>query len=325
MAVKQKLQQTQSVAYRTIENGFLRNKTSHAYLLCGSEGSPLKEMGVFLAQSFLCENKQPLACEACLTCIRVEDYNYIDFTFIDGSNGTIKKDFIDDLQADFSKTALEVAGVKVYLIHLIENASMGAINGILKFLEEPSDNVVGILTTHNVSKILPTIVSRCQMIRLKNPSKQHLAQEVHAKGHSLEDATLLAQHHASAVDMETILNNENFHQVKDLAMESFHTFVRDPQSIHYWIQRNAIPRINQRADLYVYLQILETLFRDVTNRDTQERVIFKDQIPLYRQADTTLDWYRLIEKIMYAKGSLDSNVNAGLALDRLYYEMMQRQ
>ena len=65
---------------------------------------------------------------------------------------------------------------KVYadIIHLIEKATIGAMNSLLKFLEEPVDDVVAIITTQNISKVLATIISRCQLIRLKDYSSYDL-------------------------------------------------------------------------------------------------------------------------------------------------------
>ncbi len=324
MAVKQKLIQTQPIAYKTLENGFIRNKKSHAYLIVGSEGSPIKEVAILLAQSFLCEQGDPLACEECLTCIRVEDYNYIDFTLIDGSKESIKKEDIDNLQEDFSKTALEVAGKKVYVIHLIENASFGAINGILKFLEEPSDDIIGILTSQNPSKILPTIVSRCQMIRLKNVSKNEIIKELETKGYSRDDAQLLAQNNSSISAIEEILQDENFHTVKDVAIQSFQTLIDEPDSIHYFVQRQVIGRINSRVDLYAYLQVLETLVKDVSNYRGHAPLIMNDFQSFYARFDAGVDINKILETIMYTKGSIDQRINVGLALDRLYFEMMEK-
>lgn len=322
MAVKQFLQKNQAVAYQTIANGFIRHKTSHAYLLAGSQGSPLKAMGIFLAQSFLCEQSDPLACEACLTCIRVEDGNYIDFTLVDGALASIKKEDIDNLQADFSKTALEIAGKKVYFIHLLENASIGAINSILKFLEEPGDNVIGILSTQNVSKILPTIVSRCQLIRLKNTTKLGLIEELTEKGVALEDARLLVQDKTTSEEIEAILADDHFHLLKDLAIASLKQLVAEEASIHYFVQRDVIPNIGSRTNLYVYLQVLETLFRDLTYRDYPAKLVFANLQAVYANWNPKFDVHQMLEIIMYAKGSIDNNVNAALALDRLYYEMM---
>ena len=88
MRTKDLLIRTQRVAFQTLANGFKSNRISHAYLISGSVESSLKELAVYLAKSLVCSNLEPLACEECINCIRIEEHNYPDYIFIDGSNKT---------------------------------------------------------------------------------------------------------------------------------------------------------------------------------------------------------------------------------------------
>lgn len=321
MGIKEFLKSSQEVAFRTIENSFSRNQVPHAYLLSGSPSSPLKAMAVFLAQSILCENKTPLACEECNTCKRIATGSYIDFTLIDGDLGSIKKGDIEDLQRDFSKTALEIAGKKIYVIHLLEKASLGAVNSILKFLEEPNNDIVGIITTQNLSKILPTIISRCQLIRLKNQDKTFLVEELKNEGLSFEDAMLLAQNNATLSEALEIYKDENYHTLKRLAIDCFQKFVLNEDSINYYVQKEIAPKIKSRQELVVYLQILESLFRDVVNQNSEDKVVFTNHKEYFLKWNSKKDLRCILESVIYVKGSLDSYVNVRLALDRLFYEI----
>ena len=131
MRTKDLLIKTQRVAFQTLANGFKSNRISHAYLISGSVESSLKELAVYLAKSLVCSNLEPLACEECINCIRIEENNYPDYIFIDGSNESIKKHQIEELQETFSKVSLEINGKKIYIIHLIEKATLGAVNSLL--------------------------------------------------------------------------------------------------------------------------------------------------------------------------------------------------
>ena len=91
MRTKDLLIKTQRVAFQTLANGFKSNRISHAYLISGSVESSLKELAIYLAKSLVCSNLEPLACEECINCIRIEENNYPDYIFIDGSNESIKK------------------------------------------------------------------------------------------------------------------------------------------------------------------------------------------------------------------------------------------
>ena len=151
MRTKDVLIKTQRVAFQTLANGFKSNRISHAYLISGSNEASLRQMAIYLAKSVDCEKLEPLACEECINCLRIEEKNYPDYVFIDGSSESIKNQQIEDLQEAFSKVSLEVNGKKIYIIHLIEKATLGAVNSLLKFLEEPIDDVVAIITTQNIS------------------------------------------------------------------------------------------------------------------------------------------------------------------------------
>ena len=157
MQVGKYLQEHQPVIYKTFLNALQNDKLSHAYLLVGNKGTPLFEVAKFLAKSILCDDPSPLACNNCISCLRIDDNNYPDFILIDGSKESIKKGDIGDIESKFEKTAFETKGKMIYVLHLIENMTEEAINSILKFLEEPKPNVYAFLTTNNENKILPTI------------------------------------------------------------------------------------------------------------------------------------------------------------------------
>ena len=207
MRTKDLLIRTQRVAFQTLANGFKNNRISHAYLISGSIESSLKEMALYLAKSLVCLDLDPLACEECVNCERIENNIYPDFIMIDGSKESIKKHQIEELQETFSKVSLEVNGKKIYIIHLIEKATIGAMNSLLKFLEEPVDDVVAIITTQNISKVLATIISRCQLIRLKDYSSLDLENYLVSEGYDAEDAYLSSKMFTNANDAKEYLKN----------------------------------------------------------------------------------------------------------------------
>ena len=162
----EKLRKFQPVAIKILENSLINNQLSHAYLFSGSRGTLTKEAAILLAQTMVCENKtSTFACETCNSCRRVREMTYADVILIDGLNRNIKKDEIIELQSRFIQTSLEKAGKKVYIIHYVENATNEALNSLLKFLEEPaSSDMLAILTSENPDQLLPTILSRAQVI-----------------------------------------------------------------------------------------------------------------------------------------------------------------
>ena len=160
------LKDEQPIVYRTLVNALNYQHVGHAYIFCGRNDQMMLDTALFLAQSIICNEN--IACETCDTCQRIKNFNYGDLLYLDGRVNTIKKEDITSLQQQFSKTALEPNGNKIYIINHVENASDGALNSLLKFLEEPSsNNIYAIFITNNLYQVLPTIVSRCETIQFR--------------------------------------------------------------------------------------------------------------------------------------------------------------
>lgn len=140
-------------------------RLSSAYLLYGERNAPLKETALYLAKSLGCENDL-LACDECDSCKRFNKGIHPDFVLIDGETTRIKKEDIQSLQDKFSESAFEKGHRLCYVIHRIENITEKAANTILKFLEEPREGQVAILTSYNIDKVLKTILSRSVLVRI---------------------------------------------------------------------------------------------------------------------------------------------------------------
>ena len=167
MEIKSYLKEKQEVVYKTLKNSFKNNKTSHAYLISGAKGLPILQVAIFMAKSLICNHKDEdgFACLNCIHCKKVDDNSYADLKIISGEQ--LKTNEVMSLQEEFNKSPLEDGNVKVYIIDLIEKAPIASLNKLLKFIEEPSSNIVALFTTNSVDSILQTIVSRCQIIKLK--------------------------------------------------------------------------------------------------------------------------------------------------------------
>ncbi len=141
------------------------NRLANAYLLYGERNTPLKDTALFIAHSLNCENG-PLVCGECPSCRRFLSGVRPDFVLIDGEKETIKKEMILSLEKKFSMSALEKGHRLCYVINRVDNITDEACNSLLKFLEEPKEGQVAILTTNNIEKVLPTIRSRAILFRV---------------------------------------------------------------------------------------------------------------------------------------------------------------
>ena len=164
---RQLLKETEPVVYRALGNALHQNTVSHAYLFAGEAGTPKKEAAYLLAMSLYCQNRDEdgFACETCRTCTRILKNEHLDCSVLDGGEKAISKDDVDALTAGFAKASREEGtGMRVCILLHAENSSAAAQNALLKFLEEPGDNITAILCADGIGRILPTIVSRCTFV-----------------------------------------------------------------------------------------------------------------------------------------------------------------
>ena len=160
----------QFIPYTIITNAIKNNKLSHAYLIDGNNYEYAFDFVMSFVKTIVCENNFTYdsdKCSLCNICMRIDDGNYPEVKIIESDNMVIKKEQLLVLQSSFSRSSLE-GNKRIYIIKDCEKMNKQASNSLLKFLEEPVDNVVAILFSNNISSILSTIISRCQFIKLNN-------------------------------------------------------------------------------------------------------------------------------------------------------------
>lgn len=149
---------------RALKNSIKKGTISHSYLFEGEEGLGKKTVAYAFAKSLLCERGQDEPCNACSSCIKFDSSNHPDFKIISPTNDTIPIKEIVNLVKDISIIPFE-SNRKIYIIDNCHNMRLESQNALLKTLEEPPEYVTIILITSEKDKIIPTILSRCQIIK----------------------------------------------------------------------------------------------------------------------------------------------------------------
>lgn len=190
--VKEKLKEKEPIAYLSLYNDLRTNKVAHSYLFYG-ELNPLKVEAAFLLAQSIIEDKETFADEDSVISKRIKNGTYFDVIYIDGYKEVVKKENIDFIMDEFSRTSLESSGKKIYIISNINNSTTKVLNMILKFMEEPTnEETYCILTSDNIEGLLPTIVSRCQKIEFKTRDFSNLINEYVEVGFDEIDAYILS-------------------------------------------------------------------------------------------------------------------------------------
>jgi len=159
----------QPVVYKTLINAVKKNKFSHAYLFETHGYSKSLDLVLSFVKYILCPNNYSnnTNCNGCSMCKNIDNNNYIELKIIKPDGLWIKKEQLTDLQQEFSKKAI-TGNKKIYIITEADKLNPAASNSILKFLEEPEENIIAILMVENKYQLLDTIISRCQIISLLN-------------------------------------------------------------------------------------------------------------------------------------------------------------
>lgn len=312
------LEKRQPIYWRVFSNAKAIDKLNHAYLLSGEAGVPLKETALFLAKSILCSNPSPLADEECRYCKRIEHGTYADFFMLDGETESIKKDDVQEVVAGFSKTPLEEKGILIYVIHLVENMTIESINSLLKFLEEPSKNTYAILTTQNEARILPTIISRCETIRMVLSPKEDVLQEAFELGIEKEDADLLSNFVNSGALMKEQVMSDEYSEIKGLFLDSLSYLNESSAKAVYFFEKNIIPKLSKKADAKFFLDMTVLAFKDIVSCKEKQTIKLTSYAKLIQPLASKLKHIEdsLVE-IMKARSQLDLNISTALLLEHV--------
>jgi len=153
----------QSHITTTLKNAILNNHLAHAFLFCGPRGVGKTTCARILAKTINCTNitKEGEACNTCESCISFEKGASLNIHELDAASNNS----VDDIRTlvEQVRFAPQAGKYKVYIVDEVHMLSTSAFNAFLKTLEEPPPYAIFILATTEKHKILPTILSRCQI------------------------------------------------------------------------------------------------------------------------------------------------------------------
>lgn len=176
----------QSHITTTLKNAILNNHLAHAFLFCGPRGVGKTTCARILAKTINCTNvtKEGEACNVCESCVSFEKGASLNIHELDAASNNS----VDDIRTlvEQVRFAPQAGKYKVYIVDEVHMLSASAFNAFLKTLEEPPPYAIFILATTEKHKILPTILSRCQIFDFKrivsNDTVTHL-EEIIEKEH----------------------------------------------------------------------------------------------------------------------------------------------
>ena len=162
----------------TLKNAIKNNQLAHAFLFCGPRGVGKTTCARILAKTINCldQTKDGEACNVCNSCVSFDAGTSMNIHELDAASNNS----VDDIRSlvEQVRFAPQAGKYKVYIVDEVHMLSTAAFNAFLKTLEEPPPYAIFILATTEKHKILPTILSRCQIFDFKritnNDTVEHL-------------------------------------------------------------------------------------------------------------------------------------------------------
>lgn len=307
-----------------IRNAVREDKVSHAYILNGERGAGKKMLANLFAATLLCEKGGPDPCNECHSCRQAESGNHPDIIKV--THEKPNSISVDDIREQVNNTIMIKPYQGPYKVYIIPQADMmtpQAQNALLKTIEEPLEYAVIMLLTENADTLLPTINSRCVMLKLRNIKdtliKKYLMETMQVPDYKADMCTAFAQGNMGRAIM--LANSEHFNEIRDEAVQLL-KYINEME-LSEIVQ--AVSRITAyKLEINDYLDIIMIWYRDVllykATKD-MDKVVFKDQIKYIKERAKRSSYEGIeliIESLEKAKARLKANVNFDLVMELLF-------
>lgn len=329
MKTWQEMEQVQPQIMTMLQNSIVKNRVAHAYLFEGEKGTGKNDVGHVFAKSLLCE--APLSqyepCEECRNCKRISSGNHPDVHYVEREGLSIKKEQIKSLQEEFAMKSVE-SNRKIYMIADADKMSVSAANSLLKFLEEPSSDTIAILMTEQVQRILPTILSRCQVLTFTSLSPENVKQKLVEQGLPLQQASVISQVTQNLEEGLALNQDEWFVQAQKIVVKLYEVLKQNPMKALIYLQTDWFSHFKEREQLDKGLDLLLLIYKDLLyiQLDKRDFVVFQTMLKDYESHALQVSQRRLanyMNSILEAKRRLLSNTNPQLLMEQLVLNLQE--
>ena len=308
-----------------IGNAVTSDSVSHAYIFNGERGVGKKLLANLFAMSLQCQDrdKDGDACRKCQSCRQALSGNQPDIIRVTHEKPTTIS--VDDIREQINKDIVIKPYSSKYKIYIIPEADMMSVqaqNALLKTIEEPPEYAVLILLTENAETLLPTIRSRCVMLKLRNIRdqlvKKYLMEQLEIPDYKADVCVAFAQGNmGKAIALAT---SEHFNEIKEEAVH----LLRNIDDMQVEELMSAVKKCTAyKLQISDYLDVIAIWYRDVLiykATKNVDRVVFSDQLH-YIKDRASKSSYEGIENILEglekAKARLKANVNFELTMELL--------
>lgn len=307
-------------AKRLIARALQANRIPHAYLFRGSDGVGKKRFAHGVAMAINCRcREEAAACGRCPSCRKYLSGNHPDLTLISPIKGTIRIEQIRALAGELSYPPFESA-MRVVILEDIHTMRREAANSLLKTLEEPPADNLLILTADSSREILPTLLSRCQVVPFAPLRREQAVRVLLNLGLPLATASLLVEFAEGSPGRALVFEKGEmvavYREVVDL--------LDDPQ-LHPDrdlgpILRAAEKMAGLKEELPVFLGMLRSWFGKELRRKVGGEMVEGASRP--RKSWSSTELFATLQAISWAEDELARNCSRNLVCEVLLFRLL---
>lgn len=314
-----RLEAEQPLVYSTIMNMVERRQLPHALLFYGDKSTCKKGMAIYLAEYLYAKFYNTTVDESPVT-HRIEDGSFTNVFFIEPNGTTIRKEQISSIIDEASKSSLE-DGPKIFIFNNADSLNQSSANSLLKFIEEPLDEIYIIFLVDNLNTILSTIKSRCSLLSFRPLNREFLKERLDLLG--IEDyvSNVLMEYTQNEEEIVTISKDEGMMKVFDLIPSIFNEpFENGGSMVLYFKEYADLLDNDDKGDFFLSLYIY--YLEDILNNCAfgREDFIFKNEkarIKVLSNLTTKEVVSDLIKETMEIKTRIKYHINFRLNIDSL--------
>lgn len=289
-----------------LQKNYKNNRLSHAYIFYGEDGVGKEEVALYFTALLYSKDGVVDYSSPTTKAIYAHEFPNLYEVRVRERRTEIIVDDIEALLDEFSKTSL-VEGPRVFIIHEADKLNQKTSNMLLKFIEEPEgEDVHGIFITSNPSNILPTIVSRCNLVGFKSMDKNILFDMIKSTGIEAPDAEILKELTNNTSDAIDLVDSDSYNISKDMVMK----FLSINKEAAMLLEINSSREIYDNTNMKQFLEMLSLFLEDMLYEEPIKFKLYKKEIKRFKESHDDADIRAKLEMVLEYIRMLTSHVNS---------------
>ena len=259
--------------YELFTRVFLKQQFAHAYLIESRSEQEGIIFSTWLAEHLFCEDKKEgKPCGACVNCERINRNDFPDMLIVEPDGQSIKVDQIREIKKVFTQKGFE-SSQNLVIIQQSEKMTTQAANALLKFIEEPDGETYILFLTANSNQIISTIQSRCQLVTLRNESKESIKETLLEHTTNEQAIYLISELMSTSEEAVELLENEWFNGSRETVKKWVDLILKKHPMSFIYVQQHIIKLSKDKKEQLFILDMVLCLLKYEMLKDALDRPI----------------------------------------------------